>query len=264
MTKYGDYCSSLRIINKVLSSITPYSLYCTGVSLRHVREETKQRYVDMFSCNDTRVTVRARRAWVFDLLIMPSHMDMVPAAIQVELTHCDERYGVHLSPSICAYYLMFLNYCGLRQYDNRDRALRQLIDVVNDTEQCGHHRHNSYNIAGHCLLSVGEPEQARDLFIRSYEFTLPYPAYHRHNSAQYYLQCLSNNATNTWTIECVCVVKNKLCINSSVWVSKSIVPNYICNLFHGVDIFQEVIECLLFLTDDHEWTKHFPYRVNSM
>ena len=91
---------------------------------------------------------------------------------------------------------MFLNYCGLRQYDNRDRALRQLIDVVNNEEQRGHFRFHSYNIVGHCLLSVGETEQARDMFMRSYQITLSDLRHHRYNSAQYYWQCLSNNATH--------------------------------------------------------------------
>ena len=187
MTKSSDYHLSLRIINKVLSNITPFALYSTGFSLRHVSNETKERYVDMFSSNDTRLTKRARRAWMFDLHIMPSHMDMVPPAIQVELLHCYEPFGVHLSPLVCAYYLMFLNYCGLRHYDNRNRALRQLIDVVNNPEQCGLYLYHSYNIAGHCLLSVGEKEQAREMFMRSYQFTLPI-IHHRYNSAQYYLQ----------------------------------------------------------------------------
>ena len=199
MTKCGDYRLSLHIINKVLSNISPFALYFTGINLCYVSDETKGRYVDMFSRNDSRVMERARKAWMFDLHLMPLHMDIVPAAIQVELLHCDEMYGVHVSPFVCAYYLMFLNYCGLRQYDNRNRALCQLIEIVNDREHCGHNRHNSYNIAGHCLLSIGEREQARDMLIRSYEFTLtlPHPAHHRHNSAQYYLQYLSNNATNT-------------------------------------------------------------------
>ena len=191
MTKCGDYRLSLRIINKTLSNISPFALYYSGYNFRHVSDETKHRYVDMFSGNDTRVTERARRVWMLDLHIMPYHMEMVPAAIQVELKHCDEDHGVFLSPFVCAYYLMFLSYCGLRQYDNRDRVLRQLIDVVNNPEQCGLYRWYSYNIAGHCLLSVGEAEQARDMFMRSYEHTLPQPAFHRHNSAQYYLQCLS-------------------------------------------------------------------------
>ena len=192
MMKCSDYHLSLRIINKVLSNITPFALYSTGFSLRHVSDETKERYADMFSSNDTRVTERARRAWTFDLRIMPYHMDMVPAAIQVELIHCDERLAVYLSPFVCAYYIMFLNYCGLRQYDYRDRALRQLIDIVNNPEQRGHILHHSYNIAGHCLLSLGETEQARDMFIRSYKLTLQHSTIHRLNSAQYYLQSISH------------------------------------------------------------------------
>ena len=152
----------------------------------------------MFSRNDTHVIERARKAWMFELRIMQLYMDMVPVAVQIELKHCDNYLGVHFSPFIFAYFIMFLSYCGLRQYDNRNRALRQLIDIVNDTKQCGDNRHIAYNIAGHCLLSVAEPEQARhNMFIRSYEFTLPYPAFHRYNSAQYYLQCLSNNTTNS-------------------------------------------------------------------
>ena len=137
---------------------------------------------------------------------------MVPAAIQLELLHCCKIYGMYLSPFVCAYLLKFLNYTGLLQYDNRDRALCQLIDVVNnpeerglyrhhsyniDTEQRGLRLHHSYNIAGHCLLSVGETEQAREMFMQSYLFMLPDLLIHRCNSAQYYLQYLSNNATDS-------------------------------------------------------------------
>ena len=190
MTKVGDYRSSLRIISRVLSNISPFVLYLTGGTLRYVSDEIKERYADMFSSYFTKAMERARRAWMFDLQIMPSHMDIVPAAIQVELLRCDEDQGMRLSPFVCAYYLMFLNYCGLHQYDNRDHALRQLIDVVDNPEQRGHVLWHSYNIAGHCLLSVGATELAHIMFIRSYHLTLPQPAYHRFNSAQYYLQCL--------------------------------------------------------------------------
>ena len=196
MTKCGDYCLSLDIINKVLSSVSPFAIYSTGRGLRRVSDETKSRYVDMFISNGRRATERARRAWMLDSRIMPLHMDIVPAAIQVELKHCDGNQGILLSPFVCAYYLMFMNYCGLGQNDARNRALRQLIDVVIDPEQCGENIHTSYNIAGHCLLTVGETEQARNMFIRSYEFTMPNPPFHRHNSAQYYLQFLLQNATN--------------------------------------------------------------------
>ena len=89
LTKCGDYRLSLRIIDKVLSSISPFALYYTGRSFCDVTDETKQQYVDMFSSNNSHVTERAKRAWMFDLQIMPRHMDMVPHAIQVELLHCD-------------------------------------------------------------------------------------------------------------------------------------------------------------------------------
>ena len=190
MTKCGDYRLSLRIINKVLSNISPFALYYTGGRLCNVRGVSKERYVDMFSSIDANVMERARKAWLLDLHVMPSNMDMVPTAIQVDLKYCDESHGVCLSPFVCAYYRMFLNYCGLRQFDNRARALRRLIDTVNNREQFGTFVWYSYNIAGHCLLSEGETEQARVMFMRSYHHTLPHPAFHRLNSAQYYLQCL--------------------------------------------------------------------------
>ena len=179
MTKLGHYRLSLRIVNKVLSNISPFALYYSGLSLHRVYYETKEQYVDMFSRNDTRVIERARRAWMFDLQIRYSHMDMVPAAIQVELLQCDKFYGLCLSPFVCAYYLIFLYYSGLRQYDNRDRALRQLIDVVNNQEQRGHYNWHSYNIAGHCLLSVGQTDKAREMFMGSYQLTLPGPLIHQ-------------------------------------------------------------------------------------
>ena len=194
MTKCGDSLLSLLIVNKVMSNITSFALYYTGIELLNVSDDTKDWYIDMFSNNDTDVLERARKAWMFDLRIMPSHMDMVPAAIQVELLHCDKFYGMCLSPFVCAYYLMFLDYRGLRQYDNMNRALRQLIDVVNDKARCGLRLHHSYNIVGQCLISVGDTEQAREMFMWSYQFTLPDIRFHRHNSAQYYLQCLSSNA----------------------------------------------------------------------
>ena len=103
MTKFGDYRLSLRMINQVLSSISSFALYYTGDNVRHVSNETKQRYVDMFSINDTRVTERARRARMFDLQIMHLHMELVPVAIQVELIHCDGNYGVELLPFVYAY-----------------------------------------------------------------------------------------------------------------------------------------------------------------
>ena len=197
MTKFGDYRLSLRIVNNVLSGITPFTIYSSdGVdNLFQTSDEAKSLYVDMFSGSATCIAERAKRAWLFDLNFMPFHMELVPAAIQIELIHCFQAFGVELSPFVCAQYLIFLNYCGLRQHVNRDRALRQLIDVVNNPEQRGYRAMHSYNIVGHCLLSVGETGKALDMFIRSYEFTLPIPSFHDYNSAHYYLQNL-HSATN--------------------------------------------------------------------
>ena len=187
MTMRGDNILSLRVLDNVLSSIPPIALYCSNPGC--VRNETKNWYVDAFSSENNPVTERARTAWMFDILIMPSDNEMVPAAIQIELTHCDKMFGVYLSPFVCAYYLMFLNYHALRQYENRDRAFCQLIEAVTNPEQCGVLRYHSYNIAGHCLLYMGLYEQARDMFIRSFQFTSDGPD-HRFNSARFYLQCL--------------------------------------------------------------------------
>ena len=61
--------------------------------------------------------------------------NFVTRAIQIELYYSDCNIGVWLSPFTYAYYLMFLCYHGLCQFDNRDRALRQLVETVNDEER---------------------------------------------------------------------------------------------------------------------------------
>ena len=190
MTMRGNYHVSLDAIRNVLSSIPPFALYCSPCDLRYVNNETKNWYVDVFSSNRKSVRERARKAWMFDIVVMPTNIDTVPVAIQIELTHCDKDIGVKLSPFVCAYYLMFLNYHALHQYENRDRALRQLKEAVNNQEHCGNLRYHSYNIAGHCLLYMGLYEQARDMFVRSYQFTSISPPFYRLNSARLYLQCL--------------------------------------------------------------------------
>ena len=181
---------SLVAIHNVLSSIPPFALYASPRDLRHVSNGIKNWYVDVFSSNRKSVTERARKAWMFDIVVKPADIDTVPVAIQIELTHCDKAIGVKLSPFVCAYYLMFVNYHALHQYENRDRALDQLIETVNNREQCGHFRYHSYNITGHCLLYMGMYQQAHDMFIRSFQFTSIRPMIHRLNSARLYLQCL--------------------------------------------------------------------------
>ena len=190
MTMRGGYRLSLDVLNSILSSIPPFVLYCSPSGDLRVSNESKNWYVDIFSRDDKSVAARARQAWMFDIRIMRSDMGTIPTAIQIELTNCDKQYGVYLSPFICAYYMMFLNYHALHQYENRDRALCQLIEAVNNPEQCGVLRYHSYNIAGYCLLYMGLYEQARDMFIRSYQFTSICPPIHHLNSARLYLQCL--------------------------------------------------------------------------
>ena len=138
MTTYCNFHLSLCVLHDVLSSIPLFALYYISGDLSNVSNETNDWFVDVFSTSDKPVTERAQKAWLFDLIIMPADMEMIPDAIQIELTHCDKMFGVYLSPFVCAYYLMFLNYRALRQYENRDCSLRQLIEAVNNREQCGY------------------------------------------------------------------------------------------------------------------------------
>ena len=190
MTMRSDNRFSMDVLNSILSRIPPFALYCNPAGDLRSRDETINLYVDVFSRDDEGIAARARKAWKFDIVIMPCDMDMVPVAIQTELTHCDNDIGVYLSPFVSAYYLMFLNYHALHQYENRNRALTQLIETVNNPEQCGSFRYHSYNIAGHCLLYMGLYEQARDMFIRSFQFTSDIPPHDGLNSVRLYLQCL--------------------------------------------------------------------------
>ena len=126
MTMRGDYQLSLDVLNTMLSSIPPFALYCRSSYEHLVSNETTNWYVDVFSRDDKNEATRARQAWMFDIRLLSTDLDTVPVAIQIELAHCDKDIGVKLSPFVCAYYLMFLNYNALHQYENRDRSLRQL------------------------------------------------------------------------------------------------------------------------------------------
>ena len=96
MTIRGDHCLSLRVINNVLSNVPPFTLYCSYVDLPYLSNEIRNWYFDVFSSYSTPVAVRARKAWMLDILLMPTDIDTVPAAaaIQIELAHCDKRFGV--------------------------------------------------------------------------------------------------------------------------------------------------------------------------
>ena len=62
--------------------------------------------------------------------------------------------------------------------------------LQNDKERLGGDlsQHTSFNIAGHCLLVVGDLVQARDTFSKSHLLTLMCPPEDKYNSASWYLQ----------------------------------------------------------------------------
>ena len=185
-----DYNSTLSIVDQLLSSIPPYALYNPTTT----SAEAKCMYMDRFLNSSCTTIQRAREAWLTDIVIDKCMSDILPLAIQIELYFC-RADGLNflydkliVSPFVCAYYLKFLCYHELGQYDNRDRELRQLIDVVYK-EQCGERRDFSYNIAGHCLLVAGETDRARAMFNSSLMFRMIYvqPLEGNDNSANWYL-----------------------------------------------------------------------------
>ena len=108
----------------------------------------------------------------------------------MELVYSPDK-PIYISPFAVAYYLQFLCYQGLGQYRNRDFALRQLVEVVDNSEQYGDSsiRHRAYNIAGHCLWFVGEAARAVEMFRKSCELKLTSdgPNGNQSNAATYYL-----------------------------------------------------------------------------
>ena len=180
LLKRGEFLSALNIINQMLSSIPPFAMYRTGF----ISNDVTQLYVDMFLESDDTVIQRARTAWMLDLYVRENLIEVVPLAIQIEI-YFSGYLPVELSPFTCAYYLQFLCYHKMRQYDNRERALQQLIEVVLNREQFGK-PWASWSIAGHCLLMTGRRVQARDMFYRSYRATQN-TQYERLNSAIWYL-----------------------------------------------------------------------------
>ena len=187
-----DYTSTLRIVNQVLSSIPPYTLdltcWCESGHDAQTPTEAEHLYVDKFLHSESSTIERAREAWLCDLIVWKSQTKAMPLAIQIELYFSNAITPLWLPEITCLYYLMFLCYHELHQYDNRERALRQLIDAVNNDKQCGGLRNHSYNIAGHCLLVAGEIDRARVMFFMSYMLTLQIPVYEKFNSALWYLQ----------------------------------------------------------------------------
>ena len=187
-----DYMSTLRIVNNVLFSIPSFAIYKSASSDEEsVESEAKILYVNMFRNTRIKTLERARTAWLLDMIFPKYRMENLPLAIQIEF--CDIHLNlIIISPYTCIYYLMFLCHHALHQFDDRAHALRQLVDVINNTEQCprNEYLHHSYNIAGHCLLMAGETDRAHELFIRSYQYTRKHPPWEKYNSASWYLQQL--------------------------------------------------------------------------
>ena len=182
-----DYISTLTLVNRVLSSIPPYAMYISDCRVWS-NDDAKGFYVDMFINSDTSQIQRMKKAWLVDLEFVKQTADGLPLAIQIELYFSDDPVGVWISPYICAYYLIFLCFHELGEYDKRDRALQHLIEVVNNEVQRGTLFHHSYNITGHCLLVVGDIDRARDMFTLSYELSRMIQPYDKYNSAPWYLQ----------------------------------------------------------------------------
>ena len=189
-----DYTSTLNTVNQILSNIAPFALcFCPcGNSDHWGSTETKELYIDRFIDSEITIENRAKTGWLMPFMVGKNMAHVLPLAIQIELLFFDHTAFslMDLSPFVCAYYIMFLCYHELHQYDNRNRALRQLVDVANNIWQSGPRRYDSYNIMGHCLFLAGDTTQAREFFIRSYRLTQNHPPYDKYNSALYYLQCL--------------------------------------------------------------------------
>ena len=130
-----------------------------------------------------------------DLSCSSKEYSFLPRAVQIELEFCDPTLGIWISPFTYAYYLICLCYNGLGQYDNRDRALRQLVDNINDKKRCCLPRSTSYNIAGNCMLMAGYIDSARDTFEKSAKGSHRQrcAAYDKYNAAYKYLSCMWSN-----------------------------------------------------------------------
>ena len=192
----GDYLSTLNIVTQVLSNIPPYAMNEVMTN-----NDCEQLYVDMLLDSDTEVNERARKAWIFNLYFVKDsfYSELIPVGIQIEFHFSD--VAAILSPITCAYYLQFLCYHEMHQYDRRECALQQLMEVAYNYmyEPLGNPV-TTWNIAGHCLLLAGKRAQARDMFYRSYTLSQRYPPLDKYNSAPWYLQncCWTIYELSTW------------------------------------------------------------------
>ena len=188
----GKYSAALRLINNVLSAIPPCALYCSRDIIKS-SDVSKLLYKDSLLTRESNSIKRAKQGWLLDIVIDRSHYNFMPSAIKIELFYLDECRDITVSPHTYAYYLIFLCYHGLGQYENRDYALRQMAGTVFEPplERCSIETHYSFNIVGHCFLVTGQVDMARMCF----EFSIfcsrfPGDKYDKYNSAYHYLSYL--------------------------------------------------------------------------
>ena len=180
-----DFLSTLDIVNQVLSAIPPFAMYMRENTFIACNED-KELYVNMFLDSDTSISERAKKTWLFSLYFTKNMSDSLPLGLKIELYFSDDG-DCNLSPYICAYYLQFLCYHEISQYVNRDRALKQLLDLLKNPQKFGLYFQDA-NIIGHCLLLAGKRVQARDMFYNSYTTSQRQPPWDKYNSALWYLQ----------------------------------------------------------------------------
>ena len=189
----GKYGAALGVINSVLSAIPPYALYYSTYRIKN-SDVSKLLYKDTLLTRESNSLNRAKQAWLFDIFIDQRDYNFMPSAINIELFYLDKFGYLTVSPYTFAYYLMFLCYHELGQYENRDYALSQLAGTVFEHpsgERCSDEMHYSCNIVGHCCLVAGQVDKARKCF----EFSIYFSRflgdmYDKYNSAYHYLSYL--------------------------------------------------------------------------
>ena len=185
----ADYINALLAISRLLSSIPAYAAYGNAAHA-NVDFHAFWLYMEKFVLSQLDFSKILRKAWIFDFFVPKNVASIMPTAIQMELVYSPDDV-IFISPFTVAYYLQFLCYHGLGQYRNRDRALRQLVEVAENPEQVGLSsiRYRTYNVAGHCLRFVGEAVRAVEMFRKSCELKLMSdgPNGNKHNAATFYL-----------------------------------------------------------------------------
>ena len=189
LLKKCDYTSTLNIVNQVLSSIPQFALHMLE-SDRRAHGGSNRFYLDKFLNSSRTAMQRAREAWLMPLVIHKCVSEALPLAMKIEHHFVStSMYSFYVSPYTCAYYLLFQCYHELGQYDSRDGVLKQLLDDVDILQQCdsGFNVYHSLNIVGHCLLTTGQREQAREIFRKSRAITQPFLVENQRNSANFYI-----------------------------------------------------------------------------